>query len=141
MTTFQLDTSGSVLLTLPPNDVFKHVFWPDLVPFTQGYVEALFANLRDGDLGYLPLASIKRDLRFDRLAPATLAQIMADCERARKVLDSYPGRPDLETLQGRDFWNARQAGGANHWANAVVPFPPLTPYLGDDGLIYLKDAT
>lgn len=127
---FQLDTSGSVLLTLPPNDVFKHIFWTDLDAFTQGYVEALLRSLV-ADIQatvHWSATDIHAACRFDRIAPATLARIMADCKRYTKGCD-WP----LIANDGRTYWALRQAG-------RLVNYPPLTPYLGDDGLIYLRDG-
>lgn len=136
MTTFQLDTSGSVLLTLPPNDVFKHVFWTDLDPFTQGYVEALLRDIRwpDPAEGFGPSSSV---VRFSDLAPATLARIMeiVAAHNARYKV-AIKGSPEAQRLAGAGLWRGLQAGSLQSWG-----FRPQTPYLGDDGLIYLKDAT
>lgn len=84
----------------------------------------------------------KADLgSFSDLAPATLARIIGDCERR---LSHYPSHATPNLFIGRTtdcvprqngarFWQGRQAGRCKN-------FTPLTPYLGEDGLIYLREA-
>lgn len=108
--------------------------WDKLDPFTQGYVEALMKALRNGDLGYLPRAALNNDLAFKNVAPETLARIMEDCARwegaLRKGMRANIG---LTAQGGRDFFALRQRGMFND-------FPSLTPYLGGDGKVYLREA-
>jgi hypothetical protein len=120
---FALDTTGSVMLPRSPGSVIRNHLWSDLAPFTQGYVEALFASAFDGSLD--PLAKFRG---FSDLAPETLALILRDCEaKTAGSLDTPNG------YEGGRFWQRRQAGEDAY-------FPPLTPYLGDDGKVHLSGA-
>lgn len=154
--------------------------WSDLPPFTQGFIEAMFASLSlfhlecpacewdcivgppgVGDLGLCcPLCAAdngrdvrlrtvggERDLpatvegrdarasvRFDALHPATLARIIEDCERDQRQGFNLGNGEDRETVAaGRLFWAERQTGN-------LFDCPPLTPYLGDDGKVYLREG-
>lgn len=129
-----LDTSGHVQLT--NTKWVRCVQWSDLTPFTQGYVEALFAahqsDLREPvqfgtGFAYPPFG-------FRHLAPATLARIIEDCAAVLKIVDLYAD-PEKARNQGVVFWTARQNG---RWELRAVA--PLTPHLGDDGLIYTREA-
>jgi|SRR6185312_6992959 len=123
---FQFDTSGEVNIG-PGNwpdgrrgrTATVTFSFPDLSPFVQGYVEAM---LTDVDLvgQWLDTVDKFRAPAFSDLAPETLARIMEDCERVSHY------------LRGGEFWKWRQAG-------KLFDFPPLTPYLGDDGKVYLRD--
>lgn len=135
--TLQLDTSG--LVRAAPGTWFncngaRHgaLQFGTLSPFTQGYIEALFAGIEypaAQDTAYLPKG-------FSDLAPETLARIIAD-ERTYLTLPGF----DMEgsTFIGQKAWVQRQAG----WP--VAPFglvdeyraalPPLTVQLGDDGMV------
>lgn len=106
-----LDTSGTVHGVLDGAELE----WSDLSPFTQGYIEALFAEPH-------PSADVRADgVGFSDLAPETLAQIIADCrEMVARGLVNTPER-------GRDAWEVRQMG--------ATIFPPLTIQLGDDGKV------
>ncbi len=135
--TFQLDTSGEVLLTIAkgmPAEVAGGYRWPDLTPFVQGYVEALLgdvryqrdsAGVRKGDhivkwderVNY----TNSRLLAFRDLAPATLAAILEDC---KDLVRFGVYRMD----EGAEFWEERQTG-------AFRFYPPLTPTLSDDGKV------
>lgn len=126
--TFQLDTSGTVRVLA--NDwpgaprTIRYFTWTDLPAFTQGYVEALLRELSERlDRIFTQQRLRSSDFgRFDRLAPATVARIMADCETAlaRSITGIAAGSREM---------------GRRYWANAT-----LTPYLGDEGLIYLREA-
>jgi hypothetical protein len=123
--TIQLDTSGFV--RGPCGTSAGRKFWSDLDPFAQGYVEALFGELvaalcegQDEDAMTYRLAHL---LGFDALAPETLARIMEDCATARRLVPSENSSDD-----GRNFWRVCSVAGT-------------TPYLGDDGKIYLREAT
>jgi hypothetical protein len=128
--TVKLDTSGAVFTPTSPKHV-RGTRWSDLDPFTQGYVEAMFASGR-------PLIALRgatqnpfRPPAFRDLAPSALARIMKDCA---EVIAAVPTSPMPNTAaNGQIFWQLRQVGQFNLW-------PPLTVYLGGDGLIYLRDA-
>ncbi len=120
MSGFQLDTSGEVPRVAPNGDpvIVAPYVWPDLDPFTQGYVEAMFADDATQDALMDEHGQVHHG--FSDFAPETLARIIADCERAA----SEPPSP----LLGRQFWEQRQrAMRADH--------PPLALTLGEDGKV------
>lgn len=80
-----------------------------------------------------------RPFGFSDLAPETLARIMEDCERyithaKRKEHDQRFFRDNAGL--GEVFWAVRQTDKAV-WAYV---FRPLTPYLGEDGKVYLREG-
>jgi hypothetical protein len=137
--TSQFDTSGVVHIRQPDLH-WRGYGWTDFDRFTQGYVEALLSALCQqrwprvfeaggfAEPGYGP--------GFSDLAPETLARIMEDCGK----------RPAMgnQTSAGASFWRARQSGFKKWgWPSIeTLPdrFPPLTPYLGDDGKVYLREG-
>jgi hypothetical protein len=131
MTNFTLDTSGAVPMPSAHGGTVPFR-WGGLDPFTQGYVEALFASTgHHGDLLTGRIADGMRN-RFSDFAPETLAAILQDCERySAAYCDADVARRYPEN--GRQFWADRQAGKSRS-------FPPITPYLGDDGEVYLREA-
>jgi hypothetical protein len=151
--TFTLDTSGVVFA--PASDIEawpgyglhgegsgKHrrgTSWSDLSPFVQGYVEAMFADQTEVWFDRPSLSSgtgVIRYVGFSDLAPETLALILLDCEAWLRERDDWYGavRHNWRTAEkGEDFWGSRNGGA---WTN----FPPLTPYLGDDGKVYLQEG-
>lgn len=141
--TFSIDTSGFVPACSLPS-FLPEMRWPDLNPFTQGYIEALFETIapvryrhrRQPGANGLCQACGKIEHRlkpwcFSDLAPEALARIMEDCAAVLRIIDSYTD-PKLARYQGTEFWRARQKSA---WSllNQIVRFPPLTVYLGDDG--------
>jgi hypothetical protein len=138
MTEFKLDTSGEVrggFLGLTA------ISWSDLDAFTQGYVEAMLDGIRyertsagvnkgDHYRKWDERVNCVRSrlLAFRDLAPETLARIMKECASYRA---SRLGRA-MNTEAGAKFWAQRQAGGLDRYV-------PLTPYLGDDGKVYLRE--
>lgn len=127
--TFTLDTSGYVQCPAPdqkPNESTGCWFWPDLDPFTQGYIEGMWASFGRGLPGHMLTG-----LGYDDLAPETLAAILKDCAEYRAIMRGEPDQQDF----GARTWTERQAGNL-----AAYGFPPLTPYLGDDGHVYLREA-
>lgn len=135
MTGAALDTSGVIVMHSP---AFAYVTWPDLAPFVQGYIEAMLeggalrmtvARYRSGDTF----------CGFSDLAPETLARIIGDCERVEAV---FPGA-SLTAEDGRRILGHRMAGFPGPLATddaLRAALPPLTPYLGEDGLIYLREV-
>jgi hypothetical protein len=121
---FTLDTSGAVRLRR--DKIRLNTLWSDLDPFTQGYVEALFASEIEDDIG--AKVSFARLYGFSDLAPEALAIILADCAE----FSANPIYRDVELTaeHGRLFWRLRQAG--------CPDFPPLTVSLGDDGKVRLS---
>jgi len=156
---FTLDTSGAVARPSPETSVIKAYRWPDLDDFTQGYVEALFRTSQMLVRGCrIPMDAYG----FSDLAPETLALILKDCaayqaHRAFDPLRDLPGVSGVESLRnaGREFWHVRS--GQEDYCHGFKPgdwpdfsaeplnaaaraFPPLTPYLGDDGKVYLREG-
>lgn len=140
---FTLDTSGHVVID------GVRVGWEagtapfHIDPFAQGYIEAALRWwLENGGLIEMARAGLTpaEALAFYRLAPATLARILQDCEAAlsTKLWGDSSG-------DGRLFWSERGAeafsgffGGQQDGLRAL--FPPLTFRLGDDGLIYFGEG-
>lgn len=134
--TFELDTSGSVRADIPGLNC--PVFWSDLTPFCQGYVEAMWQSVRELRRDAEDAKQINLDdLGFRHLAGDTLKRIVEDCGRfvtySRDVcgVDGYEQSPS----DGRWFWDARQRG---EWSDKG--YPVLTPFLSDEGLIFLKEV-
>ena len=135
MADFTLDTSGHVPVQYGSRFIGDRAFWPDLDPFTQGYVEALLsaASVKVGG------SRLDIPFGFRHLAPETLATMMKDCARAtthappRWHVPAWAGKTAEE---GRKFYRDRQRG------DFIVRglFPPLTLYLGDDGRVYQREA-
>lgn len=127
------DTSGTVRLPLGSSGGVTETAlyrWPDLTPFAQGYVEALFAefNARAGEA-----YEITQPAGFSHLSPEALALILRDCEPAPNSQAAISVAPHIAAELGRQFWARRQAG-------EYRAFPPLTPYLSDDGKVCLREA-
>jgi hypothetical protein len=135
--TFKVDTSGRIACTDPSKPCICHAAtWDQLSPFVQGYVEAMFSTRFDGLDGTAryEAETYGKSWRFSDVAPETLARIMEDCERFLALF----GLCDVATSQkcGRIFWEQRSDPV---WCSSLVErFPPLTPYLGGDGKIYLR---
>ena len=131
MADFTLDTSGCIHMPgVPLSSISPRFIWSDLSPFAQGYVEAL---LREANAALhaeraqqgRERSRFDRDLVFSDLAPESLALILRDCE------DGADG-----ARGGRLFWEMRRRDAFK--GNPL--FPPLTPYLGDDGKVYLRES-
>lgn len=134
-TQFKIDTSGAV--RFDSNDGRPtYLRFEDMTDFTQGVVEAALRGLLsvlfgpDGE-GYSD-DQLSSMVAYRLLAPATLAQIMADCDR----WSSEYGGPDLnEAFDGQMFWGTRNMG---EWSD--VGFPPVALSLAEDGLIHLSEG-
>lgn len=132
---FKLDTSGIVLPFARYDPKWNAApcgyQWPDLTPFQQGAVEAALTALNNSR-SYMPGDGMTgaRELGFSDLAPATLARIMEDCGDRPSAF-----APGHDRACGRNYWNGVASG-----QYAASGTPPLTLYLGDDGLIYLREA-
>lgn len=136
--TDKIDTTGDVTITRFDSEAYMSYpeiwFWDDLDPFTQGYVEALFAAEAEAlnaarIAARLPL----RRVAFRDLAPETLARIIADCEE-RVARLPHPEDMRDPRASGRRFWDDRQLGCYQTGVNVPCP-PPLTVQLGDDGKV------
>jgi hypothetical protein len=113
MSGFKLDTSGVV-----PEQLARQMHdmrWIDLSPFEQGYTAPILEAV---------------GAPFHKLAPETLAQIIKDCGERWPQVPHLRG-DDSKRDEGRAFWHFRNQG-------IIADFPPLTPTLADDGLIYLR---
>ena len=120
------DTSGAVQTPPTPGLVWGVTRWSDLSPFTQGYVEAMLSGPVMGRF-----APLNRQFGFSDLSPEALAATIRDCEAMcewdRLARTRFP-------KSGAIRWGERQRG------LDAPRFPPLTPYLGDDGKVYLREA-
>lgn len=135
----ELDTSGMVELYefvrgASTNWSPGPIAWGGLDAFTQGYIEAMAA-----DWSRVVSADPRTAARqppfhwgFSDVAPETLAAILKDCG-AHEVAYPLQARDPRRHNRGVNFWRNRQAG---MWANSG--WPPLKPYLGDDGRVYLS---
>lgn len=85
-------------------------------PFTEGYMTAIRASIRAPE--HAPFSD------------ETLARVIADCAAWRK-LGSRTDEGDA--IDGRHFWSIRQRG-------QYPSFPPLTPCVGDDGKVHLRES-
>lgn len=149
MPEFTLDTTGEVpapLDTPHMDSLPERVEWRHLDGFTQGYIEALFfteeesMNGEDSPGGYIEGRGY--GVRFDDLAPETLAAIITDCAKFKYGSQGVPasgggwhpwnewtlrrhGNPDprwfvthdcpTEEQAGRDFWYTRNGHGCGFW--------------------------
>lgn len=121
---FALDTSGSVQMTdWAAGSIPHRLYWSDLDPFTQGYVEALLTEMNERHWRDATTTSRAFAAQgFSDLAPETLGVALHDC-----ALRSA-GLTDLDAQDGRLFWAERQDG---KW----VAFPPQTVALSDAGKV------
>lgn len=139
MTKSAFDTSGAVALRhVARTATATHTYWENLDPFTQGYTEALFTSLiLEGDrLACLPNANGHGHtigLGFGDISPETLAMILKDCERMQARLQI-----DQNHAAGGAAWTLRQSRWKSWGSLPRDLFPPLTPYLGDDGKVRFK---
>lgn len=140
MRDFTLDTAGEVCAPVAmkwPTDPQwwpggRAMRWPDLSPFEQGYVEALLRSFHEAT-GSTPIT----ECSFSDLDPSALALILRDCTNygnGYSTNASWCERPNA----GGDFWRQRQSG--IYGEDRGNAFPPLTPYLGDDGKVCLKET-
>lgn len=146
MSTFTLDRSGEVLILADPGYTARQaVCWSDLSPFVQGYVEAAARELYER-LASASMQNLHRARRlavskvaFHNWSPEALALILRDCEafaaRGRGAIN-FQETPEA----GGRFWIARQTGFPQAGSQALCDaFPPLTPYLSDDGKVCLRE--
>jgi hypothetical protein len=134
---FKLDTSGSVALLHTGNARPQLLRWTNLTPFTQGYIEALFASVVNGST---PLggdhALIPDVWAFHHLAPEALVRIIEDCAaRVSLVHPELRANVSGDASEGAAFWKARQSRIGGHGGRG---FPPLTVTLGDDGKVVFQ---
>lgn len=116
--------------------------------FTQGYVQAIFFTECHSDTPDL------QDATFADMAPATLADIVADCTAFQQenatALDAACATDRYNSEQaGIDFWLTRNRHGAGYWDRGLAEAgKTLTDaahaagscdlYLGDDGKLHLS---
>lgn len=111
---FQFDTSGFVQMRF---DDASRVFWSDLSPFEQAYVDALARSMTLGHVRF----------QFDWLAPETLERIRKDCERYAASIGWR--LDDLGAGSGRIFCKHCQEGAR------VPAFVHQTPFLDSNGKV------
>lgn len=134
--TFQLDTSGRVRAAPNAPHAANWYCWSDLTPFAQGYVEAMLRDLDARRMAHyqdrrrrgLPEA-VPICPRYSWLAPATVERITVDCAKLAALYGFSTEK------QGRLVWWLR-----NEQMVSRPGFPPLTPFLSDDGLIMLREV-
>lgn len=120
---FQIDTTGRVECSASFQPL-GWAIWADLSPFTQGYVEAMFAseaesmNGENSPGGYIE--GREYGVRFDDLAFEALARIIQDCA-------AFEPEPTVAVTHeyGRQFWRVRQL-------DRLPKFPALTVFLAPD---------
>lgn len=102
--TFQFDTSGGILCATFRADQPWTVYWSDLSPFVQGYVEAMFAGLRATDpvQDIAGLARMSPELREQKKA------LHERCHWSRHA--AWQSRCDQMVLLGLIVVVARGAG-------------------------------
>jgi hypothetical protein len=124
--TFTFDTSGAVARPLTEDGhADGWLYWSDLSPFEQGYVGAIFADFSEAFQREYGNSTLQ--LRFSDLAPETLDLIRRDCAAFGFE------QPRRASEHGGMFWEARNNGSYHG-------FPPLTPYLDDDGKVRLRET-
>jgi len=144
MKKWSFEPSGGVAQPHAKHLMDQWVEWGDLSPLEQGFIEAMskaasvkavrgFEPCEDEELG---AGAVPRMIGFSDLASETLELIRKDCA----AFQNYANGLGIKTgkAEGESFYRGRQAGSLpGAWGAA---FPPLTPHLGDDGLIHLRDA-
>lgn len=129
MADFTLDTSGGVF-NVPNAGIAGEVWWSDLSPFAQGYVEAMFADLAFA-MGKVGVEAKRFSGKgFSDLAPETLQAALHRCEFRLKATNLGVG---YAREDGRFFWEEQQRGEHPY-------FSPATVVLGEDGKVYLRNA-
>lgn len=118
MSGFTLDTAGAVHGVVASDGDLAAYLWPDLSPFMQGYVEALLRATGSA---------------FSDLSPEALALILRDCEANREALAAIGIHGPGTAQSGADFWRLRNTC-------KMTTFPPLVPFLADDGRVHLREA-
>lgn len=122
---------------------------PRLNSFVKAYIAAMLWSTSGTDSN----GEDFEDLQSFELAPETVELIMLDCFKFYE--DNFVSLSMLDAawlhsfeLSGRDFWLTRARHGAGFWDRglgeagelltaASESFKEVTPYLGDDNLIYL----
>lgn len=136
------DTSGVVYIGTDPAQPGGHVAWSDLTPFAQGFVEGLFASLKQTGFGPVLPFGAGTDLlvAFSDLSPDALALILRDCE-ALTQSETFTFANTTEA--GSYCWQMRQIGWPAVVGGPVLRgrFPPLRPVLNDSGQIDLKEQS
>ncbi|NBG94517.1 hypothetical protein GTQ45_02065 [Pyruvatibacter mobilis] len=128
----------------------------DLEAFIKGYLDALFFTNTGEEDDALPAGAT-----VDDFAPETAALIRTDCTRfvadhgnllvmAERWAEAK-GFTYTAEQAGIDLWFTRNGHGVGYWDRGLGPlgdvladlcgygteYPPLDPYVGDDGNVYL----
>lgn len=101
--TFELDTSGVVVILREPEGVGIRYGWSDLLPFDQGFTRAALESVR-ADLDQRRYGLWMR-VGFRHLHPATLARFLKDCAEADAA-----GAYERNERGGALFWADVQMG-------------------------------
>jgi hypothetical protein len=122
--------------------------------FTRAYIEAMLWAETDNttEQGGEPLDA---NYGLGDIAPETLRAIIDDCQQFQEAnradLERYNHpRYTWQELGGHDYWLTRNHHGAGYWDRDCLPDDcgerltqaahnagELSPYVGDDSLIYL----
>lgn len=121
----------------------------ELDPFTRAYLECMLWSSSDEstDNGGDPL---DENYGLSDIAPAAIAQAIADCERFQFNYSSALEASGITRPRaGFLFWLNRNGHGSGFWdeggcaaeyreklSAAAKSFGDCSPYVGDDGLIY-----
>lgn len=133
----------------------------ELPKFTRGYIEAMFFTECEQGGNFDPEngSPLPQEAGFSDLAPETLADIVADCERFVSTLPRDDnGVTDLDRAgdvafydlerAGNDFWCTRNGHGTGFWDRGLdymgdrltahaKKFGEVWVYLGDDERVYI----
>lgn len=163
---FKLDTSGEIVLPYPHLHPHPRGYrWSDLDPFTQGYVEALFASLRARwcKRGHEPegIHFLSRYVRCSKCGQRGIpSNGSRKAGRSRRItwlkrLGFFDLSPEALAMILRDCERFQQVspppmdslgtvGGAWLWHfrqnGQFAAYRPLTITLADDGNVHLKEA-
>lgn len=100
-----------------------------IIPGKLKCIQVLFPDGRGGQ--FFPFECSNARLGFSDLHPETIAAIRSDCAAFRSA--SYSGADTKD--HGDAFWFARQT-----LPNNASGFPPLTPFLDDEGRVRLRQT-
>jgi len=128
-----------------PKDNTTTINTTELETFIQAYVEAMFFT----DISNPDNEEEFGEKGIEDFAPSTRERILQDCKAF--YTSNHAFIKDHLEQAGHDFWLTRNGHGAGFWDREEIYgaqeaamlthgskfFPEISPYVGDDGLIYL----